>query len=77
MALARTQYDEVERSNSIAYPLAGTTVTHTVSELQWAVRAMTAEVKLEEREKHHKQMTGMLMRMNVSNLAFISLVPLS
>ncbi|KLO06621.1 hypothetical protein SCHPADRAFT_1002256 [Schizopora paradoxa] len=72
MALARTQYEEVQRDNSLMYPATGpTTVTHTVSELQWAVRAMTAEVKLSERERHHKEMTSMLMRMNYALLASV------
>ena len=79
MALARTQYEEVQRDNTLTYSAAGTTVTHTVSELQWAVRAMTAEVKLSEREKHHKEMTSMLVRMNVSHfeLAYARTVELT
>ncbi len=69
MALARTRYedDSDTRSNSIIYPTTAT-VTHTVSELQWAVRAVAAEVKLSERERHHGEMMDILLRIIVSIL---------
>jgi len=68
MALARTQYEDDTRSNSIIYPTTAT-VTHTVSELQWAVRAVAAEVKLSERERHHGEMMDILLRIIYALLA--------
>jgi len=68
MALARTEY---EQDNSIVYPATETALPHTVSELHWAVRAMTAEVKLSERERHHKEITSILERIIYALLASV------
>ena len=71
MALARSQVGQERRELQVPFPESLNskpfTVTTTHSELNWAFRALKAEVTLSEREKHHSEVKTLLEHIVVSD----------